>query len=109
MTPDEKDARTQELLKEGQIKNSRNVRIPLVLNQYQLSNVLRAIRLSENSGDWYHEVLGKIDYQLRESGLCLDEGYKSDLDKWIMPFIGRPNLPYPENWVTYNGKKPTVQ
>jgi hypothetical protein len=50
-----------------------------------------------------------IDYQLRASGLCLDENYNEATEsKYTRPFLSNANLPYPEDWKTLSGKVPTT-
>lgn len=79
--------------------NQESACIALHLNSYQLRNLLRAIRTAPNDGDWYGELLGQIDHQLRLRSLCLSECYNPD-KPWIREYTRRPNTPYPEGFTT---------
>lgn len=88
-------------------KSSQHVQIPLVLNAYQLTNLLKAIRLSDNDGDWYHEILGSINFQISIYDLYLDEFPPHD-KKYKRPLLNFPNTPYPDNFKLSNGNELTT-
>lgn len=93
------EARASADLEEGRVQ------IPLLLNAYQLANVLRAIRLAPNDGDWYGEVLSQISSELHQRhGLRLAEQAPEADSFWPMEFTGHPNTPYPEGFVTKWGR-----
>lgn len=88
------------------------VKIAVVLDAYELANVLRAIRTAPNDGDWYGQVLHKIDYALRGENFHLQEsaGPTGPFNFWPQTFRVAPNTPYPEGFATkyntYPGRDP---
>lgn len=83
------------------------MRIPLVLNNYQLANLLRALRLSENTGDWHGEILGQINFQLSSYGFNIAESYLppiEDEEPYPFEYCSPPNLPYPDGFKESTGR-----
>lgn len=87
-------------------------RLPLILNYHELANVLMVVRTANAGGDWYHQILNKIDDELRYHRFCLDENFdmsgenKSQYNgffpdvHYMHVFDYHPNIPYPVGFRT---------
>ena len=85
-------------------KRSSYHHIALSLNFYQLANVLRAIRMAPNDGDWKGEVLMQINHLLNAFEINLAECNEGTPVENESPFPYNfsypPNTPYPNGFKT---------
>lgn len=51
------------------------IKVQIELDSYEIANLFAALEMVPNTGDWMHQIIGKIEYQMHEQGINPIEFY----------------------------------